>query len=328
MTPRCSVILEYENATTHERDEVAPVFAALQRQFAGGEARAADDRNELILVYDPTDQDGTNIDRIIDSAAPGLRKRVDIHLLGCQGFRYYQLKNAGAEKARGEILVFLDSDLEPEDGWLDTLLAPFNNPATIAVNGYTFLGHYDFLSRTFALTWMFPLRNDDPREVQRRPLHANNWAVRRSWFARHPFPEHPGFKVSCSLLAAELNSEGVELVKVMAYGRHKPLGGWRFILWRAAAAGRDDDSRYATMRSTSRVARFSRAFLYWIKHLLRSVRRVSTHHRAVEMPIYEVLPAISVAWLYYTVFFVAQIGSALSGPRQESERIPDFVSRH
>jgi hypothetical protein len=196
------------------------------------------------------------------------------------------------------------------------------------VNGYTYLGHHDFLSRTLALTWMFPLREDDAREVRRRPLHANNWAVRRSWFTRNRFLDHPGFKVSCSLLTAEMRSQGIEMMKVLAYGRHKPLEGFKFILWRGAVAGRDDDARFATLRTTGHGQRLLRATTRWMKNILRSARRVITRRRAVGMPAYEVVPAIAVAWLYYTVFFGAQVGSALSGPRREPERIPTFVVRH
>ena len=41
-----------------------------------------------------------------------------------------------------------------------------------------------------------------------------------------------------------------------------------------------------------------------------------------------VLPAIGVAWLYYTGFFFAQTRSAITGPRKEPERLPQFVVRH
>jgi cellulose synthase/poly-beta-1,6-N-acetylglucosamine synthase-like glycosyltransferase len=54
------------------------------------------------------------------------------------------------------VIVLLDSDAQPEPGWLQALLAPFQLADTICVNGYTYLGHSDFISRTLALIWVFP----------------------------------------------------------------------------------------------------------------------------------------------------------------------------
>lgn len=328
MVTRCTIVMEYENATTHDGDEAAPIFAALLRQFSGYEPRCRVDRDELILAYDPSEQDGDDIHRVIDSAAPALGSHVNIESLPCPGLRYYELKNAGAEVARGDILVFLDSDAEPETGWLKALLAPFDDARTIAVNGHTYLGYSDFVSRVFALAWVFPLRNDDRHEIQRRSLNANNCAFRREWFVSHPFPYHHGFKVSCSLLAAQMRTEGVELVRAPAFTRHKPLKGGRFVLWRAAIAGRDDDSRYATMRTHRRTARLGRALSRWLNSTLRSFRRIVTRHRDVDMPAYEVPAAMVAVWLYFTVAFASQLVSVLSGPRREPEQIPRFVVRH
>jgi hypothetical protein len=328
MTPRVTIVMEYENAATHNGDEAAPVFASLFRQFSGrGSPPRAADRDELILVFDPARQDGGDIDRVIDSAAPGLVEWLDIAKLPRPGLRYYELKNAGAEVARGEILVFLDSDLEPEDGWLDVLLGPFAESGTIAVNGHTYLGHSDFMSRVFALAWVFPLRDDDEHEMRRRSLNANNCAFRREWFARHPFPYHPGFKVSCSLLAAQMRKQGIDLVRAPAFTRHKPLEGWRFVLWRAAITGRDDDARYVTMRTDRRSRRLGRALSRWVNGTTRAFRRIATRHRAVGMPGYQVPAAWLAAAIYFAVAFASQVISVFSAPRNAPERIPSFVER-
>jgi glycosyltransferase involved in cell wall biosynthesis len=327
VTSRCSIVMEWENATTHSGDEAAPIFAALLEQLLDRPPRASDTRHELILVFDPSEWSGEDIDGVIASSAPALHEHVDIRKLARPGLRYYEFKNAGAEIARGDILVFLDSDAIPEKGWLATLLEPFDDPRTMAVNGHTYLGHTDFMSRVFALVWVFPLRDDGSHEIHRRSLNANNCAFRRVWFAGHSFPYHPGFKVSCSLLAAQMRHDGVELVRAAAYVCHKPLEGRRFLLWRAAVAGRDDDSRYVTLRSSRRGARLARAASRWINSSSRSFRRIVTRHGAVGMPAYEVPAAIAVAWLYYGAAFLSQVASALSRPRSEPEHVPSFVAR-
>ena len=44
-------------------------------------------------------------------------------------------RNAGAEVAKGEILVFTDSDCEPDENWLSEMIDPFEDPNVIGVRG-------------------------------------------------------------------------------------------------------------------------------------------------------------------------------------------------
>jgi GT2 family glycosyltransferase len=44
-------------------------------------------------------------------------------------------RNTGAEKALGDVLVFLDDDAAADPDWLEFLLAPYEEPATVAVGG-------------------------------------------------------------------------------------------------------------------------------------------------------------------------------------------------
>jgi GT2 family glycosyltransferase len=44
-------------------------------------------------------------------------------------------RNSGAEKAKGDVLVFLDDDAAADSSWLEYLLEPYNDPQTVAVGG-------------------------------------------------------------------------------------------------------------------------------------------------------------------------------------------------
>lgn len=46
-------------------------------------------------------------------------------------------RNQGIQHAHGEIIVFIDDDCWVPSGWLSALLAPFGNPAIVAVTGGT-----------------------------------------------------------------------------------------------------------------------------------------------------------------------------------------------
>lgn len=44
-------------------------------------------------------------------------------------------RNLGAKKAKGEIIVFIDSDCVPEKNWLEEMVKPFENPEVVGVQG-------------------------------------------------------------------------------------------------------------------------------------------------------------------------------------------------
>jgi cellulose synthase/poly-beta-1,6-N-acetylglucosamine synthase-like glycosyltransferase len=44
-------------------------------------------------------------------------------------------RNNGARAARGEMLLFTDADCEPEQGWVEAMLAPFADPEVAGVKG-------------------------------------------------------------------------------------------------------------------------------------------------------------------------------------------------
>ena len=44
-------------------------------------------------------------------------------------------RNAGTDRARGEIVLFTDADCVPAPGWVAAMLAPFRDPAVVGVKG-------------------------------------------------------------------------------------------------------------------------------------------------------------------------------------------------
>lgn len=92
--------------------------AMLRRLLAGLRARTDYPRFELILVDNASTDDSLDLVRRVDVSFP-----ISI-LANAHNESFSEACNQGAELARGELLLFLNNDIEPfEDGWLSELVA-------------------------------------------------------------------------------------------------------------------------------------------------------------------------------------------------------------
>lgn len=98
-------------------DDIKAAVASVQAQ-----TRPAD---ETILVIDHNDE--------LQEAVSGLGPKVvpNVGTKGLSGAR-----NTGTELAIGEVVAYLDDDATAEPTWLEELVAPFTDPAVVAVGGW------------------------------------------------------------------------------------------------------------------------------------------------------------------------------------------------
>ncbi|CAA9279945.1 MAG: Glycosyltransferase [uncultured Chloroflexi bacterium] len=78
-----------------------------------------------LIVVDDASSDGT----------AAVASRSDVVVLAGPGTGPAAARNVGARAATGEVLVFLDADTVPEQGWLRELVAPLAEPEVVAVKG-------------------------------------------------------------------------------------------------------------------------------------------------------------------------------------------------
>ncbi|UVK37826.1 glycosyltransferase [Mesorhizobium sp. AR10] len=320
-----SIVVEMENAGTIDWHEVGVGIAALAREIKAATDLGYAAKPQVIFVHPGEVGETPLLQGEITARVPELGMAATVVFAALPDGRYYELKNRGIAEATGDIVIFNDSDTVAEPGWLPALLQPFRDARTVAVNGHTYLGHDDFASRTFALLWIFPLRDQDRRFAAKRAMNANNCALRRSWLASHPFPQNNGFKVSCTLLNQQLRAEGHDMVRVEALASHYPPRGLRFFVWRALVTGRDADRKYAALTSISRPARMAKALRRLASESWRVSLRIAVHAPGTGMPVWQVPLAMAAGLAFNSLVFVGQFGLAAGLTRDDVERIPAFV---
>ncbi len=167
---------------------------------------------------------------------------------------YFELKNYGAAQASGELLVFLDSDVVPEEGWLRALAGTFDDPAVEVATGAVHLEGEGLYADAVAMFWFFAPRREGGGVEETRHFFANNVAFRRELFERFPFPSLAGTnRGACRRLAATLREHGVRIyLNRAARVSHPPPATYRHFAMRALSHGRDNYVSEGAMRTLGR----------------------------------------------------------------------------
>jgi hypothetical protein len=202
---------------------------------------------ELLILYNPGQIDVAVISATLHRAGIGGRKPPQLHVrVECsEGLHYYDLKNEGARRATGEIIVFTDSDVVPEEGWLRSMVDPLlSDPGISVVAGCTYVDPENLVSKAFALGWFFPLRHDKPAlSAEGSFFFANNLAFRRRMFLENLFPPMPAGSTrgACAQLRQQLLEKKINVwTNSGAQVSHPAPNGWKHFLVRGLAHGRDE----------------------------------------------------------------------------------------
>lgn len=146
------------------------------------------------------DVDGrAEIDRL-EREFPKLR-RIDARGLG-----YDAAKNRAVQAASGQFVVFLDGDCQPEEGWLDGLLAPLRAGEAMSTCGFTRYRGGFWAAVQSIMDFGFLV----PREPRDAGCYAcNNWASDRAALIERPIPV--GLRCTCYPHAQQLERRGTPI---------------------------------------------------------------------------------------------------------------------
>jgi hypothetical protein len=239
MTDRIALIVEWDNARLSEVDRAREMLRRLSSQ-ATQAARRSNQRFDLTLVYDP-ETIAPEIPRAIlaecvdKTSWPG-----DVALIEAPGQHYYEQKNFGVKHADADIIILIDSDVIPDDNWLENLLEAMRDPAVGVVSGETYLATDTYYDRLLAAFWLFETKKQPRGLYEAKNFYANNVAFRADIIRRHPFPMAETYRGQCATLAKTLRSAGIKLYRSgSAMVSHPPPSGLAHFVNRAICHGHD-----------------------------------------------------------------------------------------
>lgn len=302
--PIISIIVEWENVVLSEMQRCINMLRVLYKQAIDLEMPI-----EIIIINNPEQVKSTEVKCIVNENIDlDINSFVKLRFEEAMGCHYYELKNHGASIAHGEIVVFLDSDVVPEDRWLYELTIPIFEDFTVnVVAGNTYIDPADTINKAFALGWFFPTKQTDPMKNNHcEEFYANNVAFRKALFDINPFPKMPDgmTRGSCELLAERLIEQNIPILfNGAAQTSHPAPSGIQHFLIRALANGRDRFLR-KKMEPASTIKSYLYLHSYGFRRFKQTIHRSLQKYEYFELSFMDKLSAYFIMYIYYTLVII------------------------
>jgi len=297
MSATASIVVEWETVLEGKRDRGVTCLRSIHRQLCECEASI-----ELVVCFDEAETTEASVRAAFDEAtreaAGGRAWPGKVIVAGApRRLDYYQKKNYGFTLTSGDIVVFIDSDLEPEPDWLPHLLAPFDDFRRSVVVGRTYLETRTLYERAVAMFWIFDARAERREMTVTRRLVSNNIAFRRSVFSHFPFPDRPSFRGQCSELGSILDAHAIAIYEQPASRAcHPAPDGARRFFARALHAGADQ-CFYDTLADTASI---ERGLQTWRTDVANVIERIGRRRSFLNASRLDALAAFALGLIYYT----------------------------
>jgi hypothetical protein len=316
-----SIIMEWANTVLNGVSRAHGLLRILREQWAALASRdypddlpaeaarfldSLDGRAELLVVSGQAVPPATEaqIRQLVGGA-------FDLGIHVGPGLEYYALKNFGADRATGDILLFVDSDVHPNAGWLAHLLGSFARPEIHAVAGQPYVAPTGLFAAAFTLGWTYSLPDDSGRLEPHRKFYANNIALRADTFRRTRFtPLARRTRGAASQLGQELERLGHAVWQnSRARVDHPPPASFPHLAVRALAHGRDVYMKRSEERNLHGFLLSQRVPA---ERLARGIANTARHWRRVGLRPWQLPGVVAIMTAYYALFALGGLLTHLS----------------
>lgn len=239
MSAKIALVVEWDNARLSEVDRAREMLKRVSAQAVAA-ARATNAQFDLVLVFDPEAIDAAIPNSVLSECVDATTWPGRISLLQAPAQHYYEQKNAGIRQTDADIIILIDSDVVPDDGWLANLLDAMRDPQVSVVSGETYLATDTYYDRLLAAFWLFDTKKPARPIYEAKNFYANNVAFRADIIRRFPFPSAETYRGQCATLAKTLQANGIRLFRAgSAMVSHPPPSGLSHFVNRAICHGHD-----------------------------------------------------------------------------------------
>lgn len=306
-----TIIIEWENVRLAELQRCQRMLRQLNLQMRKLNANLAPSSQpyafEVLILFNRDAVAESQVRTVVESCLDRVQPNLLLKIVPVEDAPYYEQKNIGAQQAAGDVLVFLDSDVIPDDGWLEHLLASFDSAGVHVVGGDCYIDPESFYAKAFALFWFFPLRKAHGELYVMPHFFANNVAFRTETFRKYGFPtSRDTSRGACVHLAEALKADGIAVYRnSKCQVSHPAPNGLSHFVRRGVAEGRD---RWLALKSSRPdKASILRATLRFLKSSSRGIRSTFRFRRDVGVSLAGAPCAAVIAVTYQSLCFAGEV---------------------
>ena len=210
--PSFSIVIEWGRIfQSDEKWRAHSMLQTLCKQIIGIEKKISN--VEILIVFDPEEADLSDVEKFVMKELEPCIDLIQLRFIRAPGILYYEMKNLGVKQSSpNEIIMFVDSDIVPDDGWLVGMLESFENPEVKVVSGNTYLGLHNIIAKVLALITFQPIPDVDYM-YERNHFYGQNVAFRRKTILKHPFPKLKTFHGQADVLINDLVSNNIKIYR-------------------------------------------------------------------------------------------------------------------
>ena len=237
--PSFSIVIEWENILLTERSLNVEMLRQLSKQIIEISPNLSS-KPEVIIVYNSENFEHCQLEQFVNEKLEPCDSMIDLKIIPTTKSDIYELKNYGVQQSHQDIIILLDSDVVPEEGWLVAMLEPFQNPGISVLTG---LDSYpkSLYEKAFAVaSGVMSVSKYGDQIYEREHFACHNVVFRREILEANPFPPLPQFRRSCVVLGDKLRLQGYKILcqpKSRTY--HPAPNGLQHFVAKALSEGHD-----------------------------------------------------------------------------------------